>query len=97
MENETLFKEEEEPPGPLTGLVNVKNNVSDFLLFNTKMFLFTRLKKSQIEFYFLLKIPLDPVFSETRNYPEITRMEWFDWHWQFRNAIRDVEHLISNT
>ena len=33
MENETLFKEEEEPPGHLTGLVNVKNNVNDFLLF----------------------------------------------------------------
>ena len=33
MESETLFKEEEEPPGHLTGLVNAKNNVSDFLLF----------------------------------------------------------------
>ena len=38
MESETLFKEEEEPPGPLTGLVNVKNNVSDFLLFKEDAF-----------------------------------------------------------
>ena len=37
MESETLFKEEEEPPGHLTGLVHAKNNVSDFLLFSSEI------------------------------------------------------------
>ena len=63
MENETLFNEEEEPPGPSTGLVNVKNNVSDFLLFKEDVSLYP-IKKSQIEFYSLLKIHHDHVFSE---------------------------------
>ena len=64
MESETLFKEEEEPPGPLTGLVNVENKVSDFFLFNIgTLFIIHRLNKSQIEFYFLLKIQPVPVFS----------------------------------
>ena len=30
MENETLFNEEAEPPGPRTGLVKVENEVIDF-------------------------------------------------------------------
>ena len=34
MENETLFNEEEEPPGRLTGLVKVENEVSDFFSLN---------------------------------------------------------------
>jgi len=36
MENETLFNEEAEPPGPATGLVKVQNEVIDFFSIDTK-------------------------------------------------------------
>ena len=53
MENETLFNEEEEPPGPLTGLVNAKNNVSDFLLFKEDISLYPIKQKSdRVLFHF---------------------------------------------
>ena len=92
MENETLFNEEEEPPGPLTGLVNAKNNVSDFLLFKEDVSLYPIKKKSDRVLFPFKDSPRSRIFR-TRHYPEITRMEWFDWHWQLRNAIRDVDTL----
>jgi len=92
MESETLFKEEEEPPGHLTGLVNAKNNVSDFLLFKEE-FSHYPIKQKSDSVLFPFKDSARSRIFRTRNYPEVTRLEWFDWHWQLRNAIRDVETL----
>ena len=92
MENETLFNEEEEPPGPSTGLVNVKNNVSDFLLFKEDISLYPIKQKSDSVLFPFKDSPRSRIFR-TRHYPDITRLEWFDWHWQLRNAIRDVDTL----
>jgi lysine 2,3-aminomutase len=93
MENETLFNEEEEPPGPLTGLVSVKNEVSELFLLNAEnnQPYSTKQKSDKVLFPFK-DSPRSRIFR-TRHYPEITRLEWFDWHWQLRNAIRDVDTL----
>ena len=93
MENETLFNEEEEPPGPSTGLVSVKNEVSELFLLNAEnnQPSLTKQKSDRVLFPFK-DSPRSRIFR-TRNYPEITRLEWFDWHWQLRNAIRDVDTL----
>jgi lysine 2,3-aminomutase len=93
MENETLFNEEEEPPGPSTGLVSVKNEVSELFLLNAEnnQPSLTKQKSDRVLFPFK-DSPRSRIFR-TRHYPDITRLEWFDWHWQLRNAIRDVDTL----
>ena len=92
MESETLFKEEEEPPGHVTGLVHAKNNVSDFLLFKEEFSQYPIKQKSDSTLFPFKDSARSRIFR-TRLYPEITRLEWFDWHWQLRNAIRDVDTL----
>ena len=94
MENETLFKEEEEPPGPTTGLVNTKNDVNDFLLKSDNHRPYLAKQKSE-KVLFPFKDSHRSRIFRTRHYPEISRLEWFDWHWQLRNAIRDVNALSN--
>ncbi len=93
MENETLFNEEAEPPGRLTGLVKVENEVIDFCSLNATPHqpLTAKQKSDRILFPFK-DSPRSRLFRK-RHYPDITRFEWFDWHWQLHNAIRDVHSL----
>jgi lysine 2,3-aminomutase len=92
MESETLFREEEEPPGPLTGLGNIKNNVSDFLLFSSDVSPYPAKQKSSKDLFPFKDSARARLFRE-KHYPDITRFEWFDWRWQLRNAIRDADSL----
>jgi lysine 2,3-aminomutase len=93
MENETLFNEEAEPPGPATGLVKVKNEVIDFFSIDTKTNQPYPAKQKPDRIIFPFKDSARSRLFRKRHYPEITRFEWFDWHWQLRNAIRDVNTL----
>lgn len=92
MESETLFREEEEPPGPVTGLVHTKNHVSDFLLFSSDVSSYPTKQKSSRELFPFKDSARARLFRE-KYYPDITRFEWFDWRWQLRNAIRDADAL----
>ena len=93
MENETLFNEEEEPPGPPSGLVKLQNNVTDFFSLGLETHQPYLAKQKPQRFLFPFKdSPRSRIFRK-RHYPDISRFEWFDWHWQMRNAIRDVNIL----
>ncbi len=93
MENETLFNEEAEPPGLTTGLVKVENEILDFFPLSTQTHQPYPAKQKTDRLLFPFKdSPRSRIFRK-RFYPEITRLEWFDWHWQLRNAIRDVDTL----
>jgi lysine 2,3-aminomutase len=93
MENETLFNEEAEPPGPMTGLVRIENEVIDFLSLNTENAQPHLVKQKSEKLFFPFKdSPRSRIFRK-RFYPDITRLEWFDWHWQLRNTITDVDTL----
>jgi lysine 2,3-aminomutase len=95
MENETLFNEEAEPPGTMTGLVKVENEVIDFFSLNTETHQQYPTRQKSDRFIFPFKdSPRSRIFRK-RFYPEITRFEWFDWHWQLRNVITDVATLAN--
>jgi len=95
MENETLFNEETEPPGPLTGLVKVKQEGTDFFSLNPETSRPCPVRQKPAKLLFPFKdSPRSRIFRK-RFYPDITRLEWFDWHWQMRNAIRDVDTLAQ--
>jgi len=91
MENETLFTEEAEPPGRKTGLVKMENEVIDFSTLATNALQPARQKSERILFPF--KDSARARLFRNKFYPDITRFEWFDWHWQLRNAIREVKTL----
>src|SRR5450830_141574 len=93
MENETLFNEDAEPPGTAPGLVKAKNDVTDFfsLQLETSQPNLAKQKPDRIIFPFK-DSPRARSFRK-KHYPDITRIEWFDWHWQMQNAIRDVKTL----
>jgi len=94
MENETLFNEEAEPPGhTTTGLVKIENEVIDFFSLNIKTHQPYPAKQKPERFLFPFKdSPRSRIFRK-RFYPDVTRFEWFDWHWQLSHAIRDVDTL----
>lgn len=95
MENETLFNEEAEPPGPATGLVKVENELIDFFSLNTKTRQPYPAKQKPARLLFPFKdSPRSRIFRK-RFFPDITRFEWFDWRWQLGNAIRDVDTLAQ--
>ncbi len=97
MENETLFNEEAEPPGHTTGLVHnvvkVENKGIDIFSLDIETHQSYPAKQKQERSLFPFKdSPRSRIFRK-RFYPEITRFEWYDWHWQLRNAITDVDTL----
>jgi lysine 2,3-aminomutase len=91
METETLFVEEAEPPGSLTGVVGLNQYNEQIGRLNT--------------LYTPAVVPARPVpkptlFHDSRTrtfrkrfYPNISHKEWQDWYWQLRNRIRDAETL----
>ena len=93
MENETLFAEEAEPPGGLTGLLDFKKQTGSFFpsyriqppspVVRANVSRVTpRIQDS----------PGSLVFRK-RFFPDTADEEWHDWHWQVRNRIRDVQAL----
>ncbi|MDD4862120.1 MAG: hypothetical protein PHI33_08410, partial [Smithellaceae bacterium] len=95
MENETLFNEEAEPPGPTTGLVVVQNKTTNFFSLTTNAQHPSLAKSKPERLYFPFKdSPRSRAFRK-KYYPDISRIEWFDWRWQFQNAIRNVQALDS--
>lgn len=93
MENETLFNEEAEPPGHPTGLVVAQNGATDFFPspLNNPQPSLAKAKPERLYFPFK-DSPRAKAFRK-KHYPEISRIEWFDWRWQLQNAIRDVATL----
>ncbi len=90
MENETLFNEEAEPPGPTTGLVVAQHEAANFFSLSSNEQLPPPAKPKPERLYFPFKdSPRSRAFRK-KHYPDISRIEWFDWRWQFQNAIRDV-------
>ena len=93
MENETLFNEDAEPPGPSAGLVVVPNKTTNFFSLTTNNHLPSLAKSKPERLYFPFKdSPRSRAFRK-KHYPDISRIEWFDWRWQFQNAIRHVQTL----
>lgn len=93
MENETLFNEDAEPPGTTTRLVASQNEVTDCFSLSTNNQQLSPTKSKSERLYFPFKdSPRSRAFRK-KYYPDISRIEWFDWRWQFQNAIRDVQTL----
>ena len=93
MENETLFNEDAEPPGTTTRLVVSQNEVTDCFSLSTNNQQLSPAKSKPERLYFPFKdSPRSRAFRK-KYYPDISRIEWFDWRWQFQNAIRDVQTL----
>mgnify|MGYP001356910080 CR=1 FL=1 len=91
MESETLFAEEAEPPGRLTGIVGL-NQYNDFGNLLSTISTPTTLPARPV--------PKPVVFSDGRArifrkrfFPNTTLTEWQDWRWQLHHRIRDVETL----
>jgi lysine 2,3-aminomutase len=96
MESETLFNEEFEPPGPVTGLVSdsgLEHHVDDFFLPrntlpNTAVVLVKPLRRVS-----RFKDSARAQNFRKRFYPDTTTSEWHDWQWQYRNRITDAPTL----
>lgn len=93
MENETLFAEEAEPPGGLTGLLDLKQQPGCLFPAGGKQPPSPAVRpgiprtKPGIQEH--------PRSSDFRKnfFPDATAEEWNDWHWQIRNRIRDAQAL----
>lgn len=93
MENETLFNEEAEPPGPTTDLAAMQDKATRVFSLSINHQQPSLAKTKPERLYFPFKdSPRSRAFRK-KHYPEISRIEWFDWRWQFQNAIRDVHSL----
>ena len=93
MENETLFNEEAEPPGPTTDLAAMQDKATRLFSLSMNHQQPSLAKTKPERLYFPFKdSPRSRAFRK-KHYPEISRIEWFDWRWQFQNAIRDVHSL----
>lgn len=96
MENETLFNEEDEPPGSLTGLLDFKShNRQTYDLFSTLPLqspgpaVRVTVPRASPRYQDSSRIQ---AFRE-RFYPDVDDQQWHDWQWQLRNRIRDAEGL----
>ena len=93
MENETLFNEEAEPPGPTTDLAAMQDKATRVFSLSMNHQQPSLAKTKPERLYFPFKdSPRSRAFRK-KHYPEISRIEWFDWRWQFQNVIRDVHSL----
>jgi len=93
MESETLFTEEAEPPGKLAGLDGIENYTNDILnSYNTLLTPSVAQTKGAPYVFRFKESPQSRAFRK-RFYPEITSLEWSNWHWQYSNRIMDVTAL----
>jgi lysine 2,3-aminomutase len=91
MESETLFAEEAEPPGRLTGIVGLTLH-NDFSTSLNTLFTAVAIPARPVSKPVALNNSRARAFRK-RFFPNTTPKEWQDWHWQLRNRIRDVETL----
>ena len=93
MESETLFTEEAEPPGKLAGLDGIEKYTNDVL--SSYTFLTPSVPQTRgAPYVFRFKESPQSRAFRKRFYPEITSLEWSNWHWQYSNRITDV-HALS--
>ena len=93
MDNETLFTEEVEPPGSSSGLVGIENYTNDILTSYNTLLTPSAIKAKGVQYVFRFKeSPRTRAFRK-RFYPEVTSLEWSNWHWQYGNRIKDVDAL----
>jgi len=93
MESDALFNEEFEPPGRLTGLSLYEPHTAE-IPWSSKGPLNPPLPLSK-------PVRRPPRFVESersrafrrRFFPQATRMQWQDWHWQLANRIRDIDAI----
>lgn len=91
MESETLFAEEAEPPGRLTGIVGL-NQYNEFgaLLRTIGTPPVVQTRPVSVPFFFTDERART---FRKRFFPNTTLTQWQDWHWQLQNRIRDVDTL----
>jgi lysine 2,3-aminomutase len=91
MESESLFVEEAEPPGRLTG--NGPNpSIEQFDLFSPHAYAPAAPPARPAPRVAVGGTDRARAFRK-RFFPNTPLKEWQDWHWQLRNRIRDVETL----
>ncbi|HOC60226.1 MAG: KamA family radical SAM protein [Syntrophaceae bacterium] len=93
MENETLFNDDTEPPGPEHGRALVQHETPSLFSLSSSHRYPQPAKSKPEKLYFPFKDSSRSRTFRKKFYPEISRLEWFDWRWQFQNAIRDVSAL----
>lgn len=95
MENDSLFGDDTEPPGPSVEIVSSASEAASIFFDSPAEALPVVSKVKPQRQYFPFKDSLRAKLFRQKHYPDISRLEWFDWRWQFQNAIRDVETLGS--
>jgi lysine 2,3-aminomutase len=93
MENETLFNEEEEPPGRLTGLLDFKRQTYDLFSAHPSHPAPSEAKASVSRVSSRYEDSTRTRAFRRQFYPDITDEHWHDWLWQIRNRIRDFQVL----
>jgi lysine 2,3-aminomutase len=93
MENETLFNEEEEPPGSLTGLLGFKRQTYDLFSAHPPQPAPPEARASVSRVSSRYEDSAGAQAFRRRFYPDITDEHWHDWQWQIRNRIRDLQAL----
>jgi lysine 2,3-aminomutase len=93
MDSESLFVEEEEPPGCLRGFPDSENATYDLfsIVHPQPSTPVARTKPSRISSRFHDSGPSLPF--RQRCFPDATDEQWHDWQWQIRNRIRDLDAL----
>jgi lysine 2,3-aminomutase len=95
MESESLFVEEAEPPGRLTGIVgpNPTNTSSNHEEISLTPFRLPATAPARAVQKLTGSADSRARDFRKRFFPNITLKEWQDWRWQLRNRIHDVETL----
>jgi len=102
MESKTLFNEETEPPGSLTGAIGLENHPQkSFSRFNPLYNHSTRTPHADRPVILGRPVRMASPFKDSpksrdfrkRFFPEITYAVWHDWRWQLRNRIGDAHTL----
>jgi len=92
METETLFVEEAEPPGSLTGIVGLNQNIDQLGLPLNILPTPAAIPARPVNGLSVSSDGRTRAFRK-RFFPNTTLKEWQDWHWQLRNRIRDAATL----
>jgi len=93
MENEPLFNEKEEPPGPLARLSDLEQLACDHHDVTSQQ---PHPSEGRVKTARMSSRYQESVRSRTfrqRFYPDSSDEQWQDWQWQIRNRFRDVQDL----
>jgi len=94
MENETLFAEEAEPPGGLTGLLDLKKQTDSFFSSYSIQPPSPVVRANVSRVTPRIQDSPGSLAFRKRFFPDTADEEWQDWHWQVRNRIRDAQALL---